>query len=91
MEAQAGRNSGAFGRDTLKGFAADLGLRSDAFNTCLDTGRYAARVRAETAMGRAKGVSSTPTIFVNEERFTGIPPFEDLVRAISLASLPTRR
>src|SRR5581483_3425295 len=62
---QAGENRGAFSKDNLKRFGADLGLDQASFNACVDSDRYLSAVRAETREGRRLGVRSTPTLFVN--------------------------
>ena len=72
----------------LKRHAAELGLDTSAFNTCFDSGRYAARVQAETTAGAARGVSSTPSVFVGGKKLPAVPPWEDLVRAILDAQRP---
>ena len=84
-EAPGGRNSGAFAKEVLKRHAVELGLDAAAFNTCFDTGRYAGRVQAETSAGAARGVSSTPSVFVGGQKLPSVPPWEDLVRAILAA------
>lgn len=72
---QAGEGRGAFARDRLKRFAADLGLNSATFNACLDSGRYAQKVRNDTAEGRARGVRATPTFFINTTKVEGAQTF----------------
>jgi protein-disulfide isomerase len=87
---QAGENRGAFSKANLKRFAAELGLQPDAFNACLDQGRYTEQVRAEREEGRRKGVRATPTIFINGQKvFEGVPSFEQLRQAIE-ATTATR-
>jgi protein-disulfide isomerase len=80
---QAGSKNGSYSKDSLKRYAAGLGLQAEAFNSCMDTGRYTARVKTETDLGRQKGVQRTPTVFVNGQRIEGSPTF-DLVRAAVL-------
>jgi protein-disulfide isomerase len=75
---QAGRNRGAFSKDHLKRYAAEIALESQTFDACLDSGRYASVVRAETETGRQKGVTSTPTLMVNGQKLQGVPTFEQL-------------
>jgi protein-disulfide isomerase len=74
----AGRGQGVFTLANLKRYAADLRLNSGAFNSCLDTGRYDSWVRAQTEVGRDKGVTSTPTLIVNGRLISPVPGFEDL-------------
>ncbi len=62
---QGGRGSDAFSRDNLKRFAVALGLDTAAFDSCLDSGRYASKVRDDTSQAQRQGVTKTPTIYVN--------------------------
>jgi protein-disulfide isomerase len=80
---QAGENRGAFSKDNLKRFAADLALDQSAFAACLESDRYAAQVKAETDAGRQQGVRSTPTLFVNGQQIEGVPRFEQLGQVIA--------
>ena len=57
--------------------AHDLGL-SSGFDACLASDRYAQRVRDDTAAGQQKGVSVTPTIFVNGRKVEGALSFDQL-------------
>lgn len=76
FDEQAGENQGAFSKDNLKRFAADLGLDTQAFNECLDSGRHAATVQTETRASQSLGVGSTPTFLVNGRPLIGAQPFE---------------
>ena len=78
FENQRGYNAGAFSNDNLKGFADDLGLDSGAFSTCLDTEKYLQIVVDGRSLGLAKGVASTPTIFIGGERIQGAASFEQV-------------
>lgn len=69
---QAGENVGAFAVNNLKGFAAQMGLETTAFQTCLDSNRHAAIVQQDTQEGRGRGVQATPTFFVNGQRIVGL-------------------
>jgi protein-disulfide isomerase len=75
---QQGENQGAFNDDALKAFAAALGLDETAFDQCLASGRYEEEVQSETAAGQARGVTSTPTLFINGEKVEGAIPFAQL-------------
>ena len=74
----AGRGRAVFTRPNLKQYAAELGLNRDAFSSCVDSGRYEDWVRAQTEVGRQKGVTSTPTLVVNGRLVSPVPGFEDL-------------
>jgi protein-disulfide isomerase len=84
-EHQAGENGGAFSQDNLKRFARELELDTDAFNTCLDSGKYSTTVGQETAYGQSLGVRGTPTFFVNGQLLVGAQPFEAFQKAIEAA------
>ncbi len=60
-----GENSGTFVSDNLKRFAEALELDTGAFDSCLDSGKYASKVREDTDAARQMGIDSVPTIFVN--------------------------
>lgn len=62
-----------FSKPNLKRFARELGLNTQAFEECLDSGRYAEAVRQETKEGEARGVNSTPTFFINGRELKGVP------------------
>lgn len=81
---QVGHNSGAFTRENLKLFAAELGLEARLFAECLDSGRYAAVVQAATQEGRSLGLQGTPTFFVNGRKVEGALPFEQWDELFSL-------
>lgn len=72
VTAQAGELS----KEVLKGLADELELDSQAFNSCLDSGRYAQKVTDDTNEGRARGVKATPTFFINGRKVEGNLPFE---------------
>jgi protein-disulfide isomerase len=60
--------------DDLKKYAADLGLNTANFNSCLDNGKMAYKVKSDTALGTKAGVQGTPSVFVGTmkgDTFTG--------------------
>ncbi len=59
----------------LKKWAVQIGLEAKAFNACLDSGKYAARVDSDAAYGAQLGVSGTPSFFVNGQLTVGAQPF----------------
>ncbi len=76
FEKYGGENQGAFAEDNLKQFAADLDLDTEAFNTCLDSGKYTSVVQNERSMLQSIGVRSTPAFLVNGQPVLGAQPFE---------------
>ena len=82
---QRGENMGAFSEGNLLSFAEALELDTAAFESCLDSDRYAAEVRADSASGQERGVSSTPTLFINGEMVQGAIPFDQLQARVEAA------
>lgn len=61
----------------LKQYAADLGLDTEAFNTCLDSDSMAKEVALDKSEGIDLGVSGTPTFYIGEQKFEGNGKFSD--------------
>lgn len=72
---QGQENSGAFSADNLKQFGATLGLNTDQFNNCVDSGKYNTATQKDLADGQKAGVSGTPTIFINGQSIVGAQPY----------------
>lgn len=72
---QGAENSGAFSKDNLKKFAADLGLDTNSFNNCLDTDKYKSLVDQDLKEGQQAGVNGTPATFVNGNMLVGAQPY----------------
>ncbi|VVB54992.1 Thioredoxin [uncultured archaeon] len=68
-------NQNALDTTSLKKYAADVGLDTAKFNSCLDTGKYASAVQADVAAGTQAGVSGTPSFLVNGELVVGAQPY----------------
>jgi protein-disulfide isomerase len=60
-----GVNQGGFNNDRLRQFAEDLGLDTDAFRECLDSGRYEPSIIQSMEEGRALGISATPMFIID--------------------------
>jgi len=86
---QSGENQGAFSKDNLKRFAVELGLDSDAFNTCLDSGMYTDLVREDSAFAQSLGVRSTPSFLINGEPLIGAQPIEAFQEVIQRVLIVT--
>jgi len=65
------KNQRALMVDNLRGFARDLGLKVEDFNSCLDQGKYATTVSEDLAAGSAVGVTGTPTFFIGKTAADG--------------------
>lgn len=58
-------NQNALDVDSLKKYAAQIGLNQKQFDADLDSEKFAAEVRNDMKDGETYSISSTPTIFVN--------------------------
>lgn len=86
---QAGENQGAFDKENLKQWAADLDLDTETFDECLDSGKHTTQVTNDTQGARAIGVQSTPAFVVNGTAIVGAQPYEVFEQVIEeqLASI----
>jgi protein-disulfide isomerase len=73
---------GGLKEDALKARAAKLQLDTAAFNTCLQSGKYADQVRKDLLAGARSGVSGTPALFVNGRLLTGALPYAEIAKVI---------
>ncbi len=69
-------NQRALGIEELKGYATKLGLDSEKFSECLDSGEMKPIVVASLQEGEKVGVTGTPAFFVNGRLLSGAQPFE---------------
>jgi predicted DsbA family dithiol-disulfide isomerase len=67
----------------LKAKAAALGLDTEAFNACLDSGSQTGRVTRDLLDGSKVGVTGTPALFINGRPFIGAQPAAELTKAIN--------
>ncbi len=75
-------NQSALGVDQLKAKAAELGLKADDFNKCLDSGAKVAVIEADKKAGSEAGVNGTPAMFINGRFISGAVPIEQLTSVI---------
>jgi protein-disulfide isomerase len=68
---QAGENQGAFNDAKLEGFAQQLGLNMDQYRQCMTNRPHLSKIQTSTQNGSARGVNSTPTLFVNGQLVRG--------------------
>tara|TARA_Y100000310_G_scaffold337876_1_gene426084 strand:+ start:3166 stop:3876 length:711 start_codon:yes stop_codon:yes gene_type:complete len=66
----------------LSQLAGELGLDTEDFDTCLETGKYTSKVNEDFTYGTQLGVTGTPGFFVNGELVKGAQPqsvFEGMI------------
>lgn len=64
------------GTDAYRQYASQLGLDTQAFIKCLESGRYREEIQADYDFAADLGVRSTPTFFINGIAIVGAQPFE---------------
>jgi len=62
---QLGENIGAYTEARLRAMAEEIGLDVGAWQDCYDSEEYQGVIDADLAESRSRGVTGTPTVFVN--------------------------
>jgi protein-disulfide isomerase len=70
-------------RDTLRELAQASGLDVNAFDACINEGRYLDEIVASREDARLRGINSTPSIFINGARTAS--SIEAIRRAVQAA------
>ncbi len=73
--------------ERLKSFAFSLGLDSELFDICLDSGKYTKRVQSNIAEAKKLGVTGTPTFFIigpngQQEKLVGAQPYSVFTKVL---------
>jgi protein-disulfide isomerase len=55
----------------FRDFATRIGLDVGAYDACMESGRHGGRIEASRLEGERKGVSGTPTFFINGRPYQG--------------------
>lgn len=76
MHDQLFADQGKLSPTDLKLIAKNLGADTTKFNKCLDDNKYIAQVEKDIQEGKAIGVKSTPTFYVNGQLVAGALPVE---------------
>lgn len=64
-------------------YGTELGVAGEGFGTCLEENRFADAVEADLALGQGRGVSSTPSFFLNDQPVIGAYPLDYFNQAIA--------
>jgi predicted DsbA family dithiol-disulfide isomerase len=73
----------------LKSIAAELGLDSAQFDSCLDSSKYLAEVQEDIMAGQ--GVTGTPAFLINGELLIGAQPIDVFRQRIEEALAKARK
>jgi protein-disulfide isomerase len=66
----------------LQDFAVNAGLDGNAFATCYASTKFDDKIQKWIDEGQARGVDSTPTFFINGQKFIGAQPYEEFQKLI---------
>ncbi|MBD3209188.1 DsbA family protein [Candidatus Woesearchaeota archaeon] len=81
-------NQQAQDENSLKKYAADIGLDVTAFEECLSSGKHADEVRTDGLAATENGFGGTPGFIINGQKITGALPYQDFLGSIC-AAVPT--
>jgi len=73
------------GVESFKKFAANIGLDTNKFNSCLDSGAMASEIQKDMSDGAQYGVTGTPGFFINGQLVSGAQPYQVFAQAIEQA------
>jgi protein-disulfide isomerase/cellobiose-specific phosphotransferase system component IIB len=68
--------------EDLKANAASLGMDAEAFDKCLDSGKYTEEWKKDLAEGTTYGVTGTPAFFINGRYLNGAVPLDKFTAII---------
>ena len=83
---QGRENGGAFSRARLVEMARGIGLDAARFEADMDSAAAATALSASIAEAGAAGVSSTPTLVIAGQAYTGVQSYTDISVAIAAAA-----
>jgi protein-disulfide isomerase len=75
-------NQPSLNLENLKQWAVDLGLNTNEFNQCLDSGKHYEEVQKDMKDGADAGVRGTPAFFINGVFLSGAQPFSAFEKII---------
>lgn len=75
-------NMNALDVNSLKKYAADLGLDVAQFDECLTSGKYADEVRQDGQDANANGLTGTPAFIINGQKVSGAQPYDKFEQII---------
>ena len=75
-------------RQKLLAGSGSLGLDGEALKECLDSGRYAQKIRSDIEQGQQLGVEGTPAFWVNGRRLKAASP--EILKAVIEEALKAR-
>ena len=71
-------NQSSINQNYFSKAAGEIGLNTNQFDKCLDSGKYKSRVDADYQQGIKAGVRGTPGNFINGQSVPGALPYEQM-------------
>jgi hypothetical protein len=78
-------NQEELSNDSLRSWAAELGLDMDSYDTCLQDPLTSSAIDADIALAHRVGVYGTPTFFIANESLVGVKSYKFLKTKIDAA------
>lgn len=75
-------NQADLSKKNLITWAEELELDMTEFNNCIDTSKYASKVKQGMVEGQKVGVKGTPSVLIEDELVVGAQPFENFEKVI---------
>ncbi|WP_224249118.1 DsbA family protein [Hyalangium gracile] len=82
MHAKLFANQKALDRASLDKYAQEIKLDMGKYKQAMDSGKFRAKIDADSAAGSAVGANGTPTFFINGRQLVGAQPFESFKQVI---------
>ena len=82
FEKQQAWSGQANAADLFANYAAEIGVNSEGFATCLENHDYQAAVQADMQEAMAVGITGTPAFLINGHLVSGALPFEVFEQAV---------
>ena len=78
------KNQNNLSEDNLKAFAASLGLNTEVFNKCLESGAKKSGIQADINEGRRRQLGYTPSLYVNGKlvQWSTAEEFENYIKSL---------
>ena len=80
-----GSSANPFTKPLLKRYGAELGLDAAIFDPCVDNNVHNAKVAADESEARGRGITGTPTFFINGKKIQGAYPYEEFKAEVEAA------
>ena len=82
---QGSESATTFTKENMATWAGQVGMDVNAFNACVNSGKYTAQVQKDNQYAQTAGVRGTPTFFINGQPLVGAQPlasFQTLIEQI---------